>query len=299
MSVELREVKRRIGSTRHIGKVTAALQRVASAALARDRRSVETSTAYTNHIVNLLQGIIRSGEDISHRLVKPGASDHVCLIVFGSDRGLCGGYNSGIMDQLTSFSESNSKKNLSLITVGAVPRRRAKKLNFEITDSFSLPSPRERSELLDKLAARITADFTAGTIGRTGVIYTHFISPFNKQAVIRNILPMTALTDSVSAHKEGQEEDPALAAALYDPSVSVVLDRLLPEILRQMLDYAYLHSVCSEDAFRQEAMMRASDNATKMLGDLKLTYSRLRQESITTEMLEIVASGFGKTDSSS
>ncbi len=290
MSVELRDVKRRINSTRHIGKVTSALQQVSSAKLARARRNVKSSSLYTEQAIALLQGIVGSGSTLEHPLLRNPSSAPICVLVIGSDRGLCGGYNSAVMDLLTSLARAEGKENLALIVVGDIPRKRAAALGLRIDQSHRLPSLENRPELIDSIAGQMSAGFINGSYGRAMMIYTHFISPIDKDALIKNILPLSAI-DILEGLGTAPPDPRVYSTAIYDPSAPELVERLVPEVLRQAIDYAYLHSVCSEDAYRQEAMMRASDNAQEMLRELKLSYSRLRQQDITTEMLEIAASG--------
>lgn len=292
-SVELRTVKRRIGSTRHIAKVTSALQQVAAARLAREKRNVAACSRYTEHITSLLTGIVRSGGAISHPYLKPAASTGVCFVVMGSDRGLCGGYNSVLMDRLSAALESEpGRDNVSVIVTGAVPRRRCSKMGLNILASFQQPEHERREEYLDQLSAAVNKGFASGTFGRVALIYTHYRSPLDKNPVLIDLLPLSSLKPYSAASSASLLDAFPFNSALYDPAPDSVMDFLVPEVIRQLLNYAFLHSICSEDAFRQESMMRASDNADAMLRDLMLSFSRLRQESITTEMLEIAASGF-------
>jgi len=298
MSVQIRDIKRRINSTRHIGKVTSALQQVASARLVKERRKVEALSRYTEEIAVLLKGIVSAGENLDHPLLRVSSASGVCVVVIGSDRGLCGGYNSEVIDELIDFAETVDKSKLSVITIGTIPRRRAAKLNFKITSSYPLPTDETREAFLDSILDAITGGFARGEYGTVRILYTHFITPLNKNPVLVNILPMSSLNlQSVNSLTQPEDNPTFYNTAIMDPSAAELIDTLLPELLRQTLDYTHRHSVCSEDAYRQEAMSRAAENAKGMMHDLTLKYSRLRQEDITTEMLEIAASGFAKGNS--
>jgi F-type H+-transporting ATPase subunit gamma len=296
MSVKLRDIKRRIGSTTHIGKVTSALQQVASAKLAHNRRRVDCSTRYTERIMALLQVVASSAPDSGGDLMRSSSSaTGICVIVIGSDRGLCGGYNSAVMDQILKLADSHGKENLSLITIGRIPSKRAIKAGFNVISSYEIPSLEEHIDFLDSISKRVMSDFLRHEFASVRILHTQFLGLLNKPATIIDLLPLTDAALMLHDNEENQQHRNVFSAALFDPSPEYLVEALLPEVIRQILDYTYLHSVCSEDAFRQEAMMRAADNAKAMLHDLKLTYSRLRQENITTEMLEIVAAGYGGT----
>lgn len=293
MSVQVRDIKRRINSTRHIGKVTSALQQVASARLAKERRKVEALSRYTEEIAALLEGIVGAGQSLDHPLLRPSTGKGTCIVVIGSDRGLCGGYNSEVIDKLNEFAQSAERSQLTVVTIGAIPRRRAAKLHYNITASYPLPSPDKHEEFLDSIMKAITKGFIQGDFGTVKILYTHFISPLNKKPVVVDILPMTALNlTGVYTSLDPNDGTVFYNTAIMDPSATALINMLLPEVLRQTLDYTVRHGVCSEDAYRQESMSRASENAKEMMQDLTLKYSRLRQEDITTEMLEIAASGF-------
>lgn len=298
MSVQIRDIKRRINSTRHIGKVTAALQQVASARLVKERRKVQALSRYTEEIALLLKGIAGSGEVMDHPFLRSSRAEGECLIVIGSDRGLCGGYNSEVINKLNEYASTAVKSSLSVITIGTIPRRRAAKLNFRITASYPLPSQGSVKPFLDSIIEIITGGFRRHEYGKVKIIYTHFISPLNKKPVIVDFLPMSSLNLQSAGNAQNTGDDATFYnSAIMDPSAAFLLETLIPELLRQTLDYTRSHSVCSEDAYRQEAMSRASDNARGMMHDLALKYSRLRQEDITTEMLEIAASGFSGSKS--
>ena len=154
----------------------------------------------------------------------------MCLIVIGSDRGLCGGYNSSIIDNLQSFAQTMGKDNLSLITIGAIPKRRATKLGFRITDSLPLPSADEHEAFLDALTDRILTGFLKKEFSRVSVLFTQYLSALDKNTTVKEILPISPHDVAVDEKHALHDYDPAFATAIMDPSPTALIDRLLPEV---------------------------------------------------------------------
>jgi F-type H+-transporting ATPase subunit gamma len=299
-NVRLREVRRSILTTSQIRQVTNAMQKVASARLASDRKAAMTSRRYTERLAEVIADIAAELPDFTHPLTTPdrALSGRRSIIVFGSDRGLCGGYNSRILETLERFVGRDAVKDTALAVVGKVVGRRIRRFGLTIDRFFNLPArrttpgpadsdtaPKTRSDLVRDLTTWATDSFLKDGVDEVFLLYTRFDSSLVQVPTIKRMLPLPLSETQVSgkpARKPG-----ALATASFEPAPDIILGRLLPEFLRQMVDDAYLNSIASENAMRQAAMSRASENAGRMLGDLGQQYRRLRQESITTEMIEL------------
>ena len=287
MSVELQQVKQRIRSTRQIRQVTSAMQRVASARLAADRRHMEQSRRYARRLARLMTALAREAPTVDHAFLQPGRGELVLLVVCGADRGLCGGYNSAVADAVEAFAARMAPRPTELLVMGKVAERRARRLGLTVHKALAQPARMDRTDTLLALAADARTAFLEGRAAELHVLYTRFVSGLRQVPVTELLLPATPVTPA----EPDEEQVPSLAAATFEPSPDVILGRLLAEYLEQMLDHAYLNSVASENAQRQAAMSRASENAADILTDLNTTYSRLRQENITTEILEVIGGG--------
>lgn len=277
MATSLSDIKHRIGTTAQIRKVTGTLQKIAAAKLAQDQRRLENADTYFLQLCNFLRlanSALPSGAD-THPLMKSHAGNTIALIVFGSDRGLCGAFNSLLVKSVTSFINRHSDKTVSLLFRGKVTFNRAARLHH---------TPLEYIESTTGLGDRMLASFMDRSLCEVHVMYWNFFSVLNQEIREVQVLPtpFTALTDAapVSAKADNRQ---------IEPSPQALIESLLPEYIRRSIYNAFYNSVASENAQRQTSMSRATENAGDMLTELRKSYSRLRQESITTEMLEIVA----------
>lgn len=289
-SVELREVKSRIATTGQIRQVTSAMQQVATARLGNDRRVAEVSIRYTQRLLAVLREVRGALGDVTHPYLQTDSRGPIGLLVIGSDRGLCGGYHSMLMEKVAAFADERGRGDLRLFTVGKIVTRRARRMGLTVEQSFPQPTrPGSRKSGsshgsdagVREITAAVTRQFETGACRELHGAYVYFVSGYRQEPTTERVLPM-ALGDSVQSQFPG---------AGFEPAPRVLLDTLLLEYARQLVEHMFLHSVASENAARQVAMSRASENASDMLRELKLRYSRLRQESITTEMLELAGAG--------
>jgi F-type H+-transporting ATPase subunit gamma len=285
MSVERREVRNRIASTRRIRQVTGAMQKVASARLAHDRRAMEQSRLYTERLVRLLRELSFAADGARHPLLaKPrGGGAPAALVVFGADRGLCGGYHHRLVDALAAFrAEQPEGAVLRALVVGTRTARRIAAAGVPCDLVMPQPKRTSRMEPLDRLTDRVSDGFLAGRYGAAYALYTRFVSGLNQAAVVERLLPPPC-----APPRRGRFDN-----ALFEPDAGTLLSELLGQFVRQTIDFQFLSALASENAARQEAMSRATENAAEVLTELELRYRRLRQEDITTEMLEIASGGF-------
>ena len=287
MSVELREVKRRISSTRQIRKVTTALRNVASARMTRDRSAVGRAGQYVRALGDVLGTLVQTVDEPEHPFLVPRDGGDTALFVFGSDRGLCGGFNTGLMGELEVFLAGHDRSRVRFLVMGQVIRRRMRHRGLDVEHFCSQPAAAaaraagERGAIPDEvleMAARAARGYRAGRFREVYMLYSRFENALRQEAVVERLLPL------------GFTDQPAGQALLTicEPRPEALLDELLPELLERRVEMAFLNSTASENAERQSAMSRASENAQDIIRDLSGTYRRLRQESITTEVLELV-----------
>lgn len=283
MSVELQQVKHRIGATRQIRKVTSAMQRVAAARLINDRRTMECSHEYTRRLREGIDQLMAAAPGAEHPLLVPHAArPDAAVLVFGSDRGLCGAFHSALMDQLDDFTASHRQGNVTITAIGKVIGRRCRRAAYRLRHTVLQPARERRASVLDALTTDMIDSFLRGEVAEVFVLYSRFVTALNQTAVIARLLPVSPPAKGSPAAWRG---------TTFEPEADALLGHLLSEFVRQSVDHAYLSSLTSENAARQTAMGRATENATEILTDLLLHYSRLRQESITTEMIELAGGG--------
>lgn len=277
MAQALSDIKRRIGTTGQIRKVTSTLQKVASAKLVQEQRRIANADEYTGRLLCMLTLADQAlpSATASHPLMKPNANrSDIALVVFGADRGLCGTFNTVLMKAVDKFISEHQAHNVHLLMCGKVPYNRAMRRQL---------SPLERIEDVDGLADRLMQSFSNNNFNEVHILYWNFQSRGNQQITRRQLLPVTSLTTPDAKTTTDTATPP------IEPSPQALIDSLLPEYVRRSIHGAYHNSAASEHAQRQLSMARAAENAGELLTGLRKRYSRLRQENITTEMLEIVA----------
>ena len=279
MSTELKDVRHRIAGTKQIRKVTSALQMIASARLQQYRRDIGRSNAYRDTLRSLMAQAVPAAGDLEHPLLRTPENGTPILIAFGTDRGLCGGFNADLLRAIQTFGRSHP--NMQLIIIGSLMSRRAQKLGYPIIQSVARPRREETEETVDRLVKTLRDAFMSETANEVHILYHDFRSPLEQVITVEQILPLASLPTAQP------ERDGDLGWAPFEPSASAVLDWLIPEWLHRSVFNACLNSLGSEAASRQMAMTRATDNAKTIIEEQSMLYRRLRQESITTEMLEL------------
>ena len=284
MGTVLSDVKRRINTTAQIRKVTGTLQKVASAKLAQDLRRIGNANVYFHSICRLLRlahSALPAGTP-PHPLMVPREGDTICLVVFGSDRGLCGAFNTLLMNEVHRFVKAHPDKRVHILFRGKVVYRRALRIHM---------TPIEQMEEPGEIDNRVFDDFTNDKFSEVHMLYWDYVTGVDQNVVVEQVLP-TPFTGGANAPTPGT---PGAAGAtryeteMIEPNPTALMNALMPEYVRCSIHNGYYNSLVTENAQRRASMTRATENAGEMLVDLKKSYSRLRQESITTEMLEIVA----------
>ncbi len=278
MATTLPDIKRRLNTTAQIRKVTGTLQKVAAAKLAQNLRRIGEADIYFQRVCRFLELAHASlpTDSTPHPLMTPRAGRAISLIVFGSDRGLCGSFNTILMNAVKDFAGEHSAKEVQYLFSGKVVYRRAHRLGL---------SPIDQVESVDEIIERLMTDFLSNRVSEVHTLYWQYETGVKQTLVTRQVLP-TPFSAAEHATHPGVSHH---GTDLVEPSPQALIDALLPEYVRCAIHNGFYNSAVTENAQRQSSMTRATENAGEMLVELKKTYSRLRQESITTEMLEIVA----------
>ncbi len=278
----LRDIKKRIGTVKNTQKITKAMKMVAAAKLRRAQSAVIGSRPYADNLKQVVTDIAqRSSSKNSNTLfVARDEVKKVGVIVFSSNRGLCGGFNSNLMRRTDRFLKELKAKNIAyhLIVVGKKGRdfmvaRHYKIDRFEPNwaDAFSY------NDALD-FTENVVNEFSSQKIDEFYLMYNQFKSAISQEVTLEKLLPV--------AIEEGEEF--VGIDYLYEPKKEELLDELLPKYLATQVYKAHLESVASELGSRMSAMDNATKNASEMISSLTLRYNRARQAAITTELMDIV-----------
>lgn len=257
------------------------MQRVASARLSRDRRTIGNSQLYTKELIRLVWQVSAATPMTASPLLRPGStSKPACVVVFGSDRGLCGAFNAALVSELQTFVAKRGESEVALWVMGRIVERRARRLGLTVERSFAQPSAAGRRGRMREIAQASISSFVDRRIREVYLLYSWFRAGLRHDPVLERILPAPFSTGNAER-----------GATTFEPDAETVLSDLLPEFVHASMDHAFLNSIGAENAARQRAMSRAARNAQDMLSELTRSYRRLRQEDITTEMMELARGG--------
>ena len=280
----LKHIKVRIKSIKSTQKITQAMKLVAASKVRKAQIRVLNSRPYTSQIVNFIEKAV-SALPISDReeipLMKKREVKSVALVIITSDRGLCGSYNTNILKTAAKRILNLKKSNIGakLIVVGNKASGFFKRGNIEIIDSFTQLPAVPTVELANLIAASAENAFINKVVDSVEIIGANFVSMLRNEVYTQNFLPII-----------GQQSDTNKQSAvmLFEPSLSAVLDSLLPLYLSNAIYHALLEASCSELASRMNAMSSATKNAKELIEKLTIVYNKVRQAAITQELAEIV-----------
>ncbi len=277
----LKVIRKRIASVRNTQQITKAMKMVSAAKLRRAQEAAVQARPYAEKMTELLKNVAARVANDAHPLLTPREEKKVQLVLFTSDRGLCGGYNTNMIRAAEAFIRQQGGREIELTLVGRKGgdhfRRRGAKIADRYIDILYKPA----DELAGAIAQKLISRFVSGEVDAVYILYSRFRSALSQVPTLEKLLPV-ALAESTEVQAQQQIE------YLYEPGVEQLLASLLPRIVGVAVQRALLEATASEHGARMTAMESASGNASKMIGSLTLQMNRARQASITRELLEIV-----------
>ena len=278
----LKEVKSRILSVNSTQQITKAMKMVAAAKLRRAQDRVIQLRPYSDKLRTILNNLSSSSGSDS-KFLEERKINKALLIVVGSDKGLCGSFNSSVIKFTNQLIDNNYKKlyenkKLTILPIGNKMFDHYRKRNFIILDKFwSILKKSSYDDVVD-ISNFLMNEFILENYDKIDIIFNEF-----KNVAVQNTMVSTFLPVS----KENDDDDND-TNYIFEPNQKDILNKLIPKALSANLFKTILESNASEQGARMTAMSQATDNATELLKELKLSYNRSRQAAITKEILEIV-----------
>jgi F-type H+-transporting ATPase subunit gamma len=276
----LKAIRKRISSIRNTQQITKAMKMVAAAKLRRAQDAAVEARPYAEKMTDLLKNVSARVSSEVHPLLKVREEKSIHLVLFTSDRGLCGGYNANLIRAAEAFMRrEGSGKETTLVLVGRKGADHFRRRRAQIADRYVniLSTPAE--ELAAEVAEKVIDRFVRGETDAVYVLYSRFRSALSQVPTLERLLPVAVSESGTGA---------PLTEYLYEPSVEALLASLLPKVAEVAIFRALLEATASEHGARMTAMDSATTNASKMMGSLTLQMNRARQASITRELMEIV-----------
>ncbi|THD32778.1 ATP synthase F1 subunit gamma [uncultured Flavobacterium sp.] len=274
----LKEIRNRITSVSSTMQITSAMKMVSAAKLKKAQDAITAMRPYAEKLTELLQNVSASLDGESGgKYSDQRPVNKVLIVVITSNRGLCGAFNSNVVKETKNLLQNYVGKQVDFVTIGKKGNDIVRKTNNVIMnnngvfDNLTFHNVAEIAEELMKLYAE-------GSYDKIELVYNQFKNAATQVIITEQFLPIVP----VKAESKNQVD------YLFEPSKEQIVEELIPRSLKTQLYKAVRDSFASEHGARMTAMHKATDNATELRNQLKLTYNKARQAAITNEILEIV-----------
>lgn len=286
-----RILRGRIRTVQATKKITRAMELIAASRIVKAQQRVVAAVPYSDTITEVVKDLAAAGGSSQSPLLA--GRDEVrttAYVVISADRGLCGGYNAGVQRATEGEIKSDvlAGKDYAVIACGRKAEGYFKFRGYNISATFTGFSDNPSYADAKRVGEYVVDLYTSGAVDRVELVYTRFISAGSQEVVLRPLVPLDR--DTV-AGGDGKAPDAAGTPAdfEFEPDPGTILDTLLPRYVEARIYAAMLNAAASEHAFRQRAMKSATDNAEELIKSLSRIMNRARQDSITTEIMEIVS----------
>jgi F-type H+-transporting ATPase subunit gamma len=283
-----RALDKRRKSIRNIRKITRTMELIATARFKKAMDRAHAATAYTRRITRLVADLATSGLEVKHPLLEGRENtNRAVLLLLTANRGLCGGYNSGV--QRAGFGRYHELKDqagqLELEVSGRRGIAAARFRSLKPSQTFTHFEDRPSFEEVEMLANRYLEEYITGTLDRLDVAYMRFENVSRQYVAVETLLPLGALEGA-----EGDETAAGKTHSRYEflPSAASILEEVVPTSFKVKLFKCFLDAAVSEQVARMVAMKAATKAAGDRIRELSMKYNRARQAQITGEIMEII-----------
>ena len=275
----LKEIRNRISSVSSTMQITNAMKMVSAAKLKKAQDSISATLPYSNKLSELIKNISSSTDsDDTNPLFEKRESKNLLIIAITSNKGLCGGFNSNIIKEVNNIKTTSASKRVDLLTIGKKGDDILSK-KFEVISSHNDVYDNFNYSNIKEIAETVMQKFSDKEYDEVTLVYNHFKNAATQIVTKEQYLP---IEESVDENKSVSGD------YIFEPNRPKILNELIPKSLSIQLFKAISDSIAGEHGARMTAMHKATDNASELRDQLKLTYNKARQTAITNEILEIV-----------
>jgi len=279
----IKELKKKIKSTKGTFKITKAMKLVSASKLNKAQVRILGLRPYSSELEETVRTVSALAANYSNEYFTVKENKKAVVLVISSDKGLCGGYNSSLAKTVRRFISETQDEDLKFFYIGKKVRDLIQKeVNSGKTYTFAKADP--AYEEVRKIADELGAMFISGEVGKVYVAYNSFISAIAFDSKVRQLLPMQVSAKTKEAIKAKYPYD-----FKYEPGAEQILDTLVPEVYLTTVYTCVLDAIASEHGSRMNAMENASKNCKEMIKKLSLKMNKMRQARITTELIEVVS----------
>lgn len=285
----LRELKGRIGSVRSSEKITGAMKMISSAKMHKYEQALRRLLPFREQLQTIMGNLLSTDAEFSSPLIETREVKRVGIVVFGSDDGLCGAFNINIFKGLLiQMQEMRRRYGPDIVfEVYPVGNKMTKAVSKLAGHDITVTRPegitaKSDADAVKRFAARLQSDFVGGHLDAVEIMYMKFHSVSRQKFATEQLLPLTP--EALTADGVGELCRPCI----FEPDPNSIFSSVLPLFILALMQETFTQNLASEQAARIMAMQSANDNAKKLLEQLQLEYNKLRQQSITTELLDIL-----------
>ena len=273
-----KEIRNRISSVSSTMQITSAMKMVSAAKLKKAQDAITAMRPYADKLTELLQNLSANLDASSgSKFAEQREVKTVLIVAITSNRGLCGAFNSNIIKQVAHLARAYADQKVSVLAIGKKGNDALEKENQVISNQSNVFEDLT-FENVAKIADTLMTQFESGAVDKIELVYNKFKNAATQIILTEPFLPIVPNTEIVNLNQD----------YIFEPSKSEIIETLIPKSLKTQLFKAVRDSFASEHGARMTAMHKATDNATELRDQLKLTYNKARQAAITNEILEIV-----------
>ena len=274
----LKEIRNRISSVSSTMQITSAMKMVSAAKLKKAQDAITAMRPYADKLTELLQNLSTTLDANSgSKFAEQRDIKTVLIVAITSNRGLCGAFNSNIIKHATHLAKGYTNQKVSVMAIGKKGNDALGK-DYQVISNESSVFDDLTFENVATIADMLMTQFESGTFDKIELVYNKFKNAATQVVMNETFLPIVSEAQGVDANQD----------YIFEPSKLEIVETLIPKSLKTQLFKAIRDSFASEHGARMTAMHKATDNATELRDQLKLTYNKARQAAITNEILEIV-----------
>lgn len=283
MAQSSQALRSRIKSVNSTRKITKAMEMIANAKLFRQRSRMEANREYSHRLKVTVEDIVTHNPDVKCDYVREASGDKSISIVFTSDLGLCGGYNSNIIKHVK---ESLNKED-PVYVIGTTGYKLIKNEGFNVINEEPISSDRLDYNQLKEIMQDCIDRYLHYEVDEVKLLYTRFVNTMSFKPATDILLPCE-LKGIELEEAEKEEESKYFVDTLFEPNPQKILNKLIPMMVIDVAYSIWMETTTAEQGSRRMAMKTATDNADELSEELLLEYNKVRQANITQEITEIV-----------
>ncbi len=278
MALSTKLIKTRLRSIGNTKKITRAMEMVSAAKMRRSVMAVTQTRPYAHTAMELIQSLSIDNDYAHPLLTERDEVKKVAVILITANRGLAGSFNANILNEAMRSLSAYQPEQIDWIALGKKGVEQLARSGQNIIAQFPKSDVTVTADTLSPLVGMVISDFTSGMYDKIFVAYTDYISALRQKPKLMQLLPLQ-VENNTTVSGGGKY--------IFEPSITTVLDRLLPRLVEIEVYQALLESNASEHSARMVAMQNAAEAASDMISDLTLAFNQARQAAITSELAEI------------